>query len=208
MGHRGHSEFRGRPYGPDPFGREAQDRTRIAQAAAKLIAEHGIADWTLAKRKAARQLMLPERTALPGDAEIEAALADYHALFGGAAHVAQLREQRERALLWMQRLGQFEPALVGGVAAGWATAHSDIELDLVAATAKSVEMALLNAGVDYRTMNADDDGPQRIHVDTPDGALRLTVRTPEEARQRPRRDRHGTEIVRLTRSELAELLEC
>ena len=126
MGHRGHSEFRGRPYGPDPFGREAQDRTRIAQAAAKLIAEHGIADWTLAKRKAARQLMLPERTALPGDAEIEAALADYHALFGGAAHVAQLREQRERALLWMQRLGQFEPALVGGVAAGWATAHSDI----------------------------------------------------------------------------------
>ena len=106
----------------------------------------------------------------------------------------------------MQRLSQFEPALVGGVAAGWATAHSDIELDLVAATGKSVEMALLNAGVDYRTMNADDDGPQRIHVDTPEGGLRLTVRTPEEARQRPRRDRHGTEIVRLTRTELVELL--
>ena len=30
MGHRGHSEIRRRPYGPDPFGREAQDRTRIA----------------------------------------------------------------------------------------------------------------------------------------------------------------------------------
>jgi hypothetical protein len=92
------------------------------------------------------------------------------------------------------------------VAAGWATAHSDIELDLVSPTAKSVEMALLNAGVDYRTMNADDDGPQRIHVDATEGSLRLTVRTPEEARQRPRRDRHGTEIVRLTPSELAELV--
>jgi hypothetical protein len=45
---------------------------------------------------------LPERTPFRG-CEIEAALADYHALFGGAAHVAQLREQRERALLWMQR---------------------------------------------------------------------------------------------------------
>ena len=86
--------------------------------------------------------MLPERAPLPGDDEIEAALVDYHALFGGDAHVAQLRAQREEALRWMQRLAQFEPALVGGVAAGWATAHSDIQLDLVAANAKSVELAL------------------------------------------------------------------
>ena len=86
MGHRGHSARSGRPYGPDPFGRDAQNRARIAQVAARLIAEHGIADWSLAKRKAARQLMLPEREALPGDDEIEAALAEHHALFGGDAH--------------------------------------------------------------------------------------------------------------------------
>jgi len=207
MGHRGQSAFRGRAYGPDPFGREAQDRARIAQAAARLIAEHGIADWTLAKRKAARQLMLPERTALPGDDEIEAALVDYHALFGGDAHVAELRAQRAEALRWMRRLAQFEPALVGGVAAGWATAHSDIQLELVAANAKAVELALLNAGVTYRTMNADDDGPQRFHVDTPVGSVRLCVRTPEEARQRPRRDRHGANITRVSPDELAALLD-
>jgi hypothetical protein len=206
LGHRGHSAFRGRAYGPDPFGREAQDRTRIAQAAARLIAEHGIADWTLAKRKAARQLMLPDRAPLPGDDEIEAALIDYHALFGGDAHVAALRAQREEALRWMQRLAQFEPSLVGGVAAGWATAHSDIQLELVAANAKSVELTLLNAGVVYRTMNADDDGPQRIQVDTKAGSVRLSVRTPEEARQRPRRDRHGAHVARLSADELAALL--
>jgi hypothetical protein len=207
MGHRGQSELRGRPYGPDPFGREAQDRARIAQVAARLIAEHGIADWTSAKRKAVRQLMLPERAALPGDDEIEAALVEYHALFGGAAHAAQLRAQREEALRWMRRLSGFEPVLVGGVAAGWATAHSDIALDLVAAHAKAVELALLNAGVAYRTMSADDDGPQRIHVDTPAGGIRLCVRTPEEARQRPRRDRHGAPIMRLATDELAALLD-
>ena len=207
MGHRGQSAFRGRAYGPDPFGREAQDRARIAQAAARLIAEHGIADWTLAKRKAARQLMLPERTALPGDDEIEAALVDYHALFGGDAHVEELRAQRAEALRWMRRLAQFEPALVGGVAAGWATAHSDIQLELVAANAKAVELALLNAGVTYRTMNADDDGPQRLHVDTPAGSVRLAVGTPEEARQRPRRDRHGAPIARVSADELAALLD-
>jgi hypothetical protein len=38
------------------------------------IAEHGITDWSLAKRKAARELMLPEREALPGDDEVQAAL--------------------------------------------------------------------------------------------------------------------------------------
>ena len=207
MGHRGHSELRGRAYGPDPVGRDAQDRTRIAQVAAKLIAEHGIADWSLAKRKAIRQLMLPDRAALPGDDEIESALVAYHALFGGALHVAQLRAQREEALRWMHRLASFEPVLVGGVAAGWATAHSDIQLDLTADNAKSVELALLNAGVAYRTMNAADDGPQRFHIDTPSGGMRLSVRTPEETRQRPRRDRHGAETVRFSTVELAALLE-
>jgi len=206
MGHRGHSDLRGRPYGPDPFGRDAQDRTRIAQFAARLIAEHGIADWSLAKRKAARQLMLPERTPLPGDDEVEAALVDYHALFGGTAHIAQLRAQREEALRWMQRLAAFQPVLVGGVAAGWATAHSDIPIDLIADNAKVVEMALLNGGVAYRTMGAADDGPQRFYVDTPVGGVRLAVRTPEEARQRPRRDRHGMDTARLTATELAQLL--
>jgi len=44
-------------------------------------------------------------------------------------------------------------------------------------------------------------------VDTPSGSLRLTVRTPDEARQRPRRDRHGTEAARITADELAAVLE-
>ena len=55
----------------EPQGRDAHNRARIADLAARLIAEHGLADWSLAKRKAARQLMLPERTTLPGDDEIE-----------------------------------------------------------------------------------------------------------------------------------------
>jgi hypothetical protein len=207
MGHRGDSEFRGSVYGPDPAGREVRDRIRIAQVAARLIAEHGIADWSLAKRKAARQLMLPERTALPGDDEIESALVDYHALFGGAAHVAQLRAQRGEALRWMRQLASFEPVLVGGVAAGWATAHTDIAIELVADDAKPVELALLNAGVAYRTMNAAGGAPQRLYIDTPSGGVRLSVRTPEEARQRRRRDRHGAEMARLTASEVTALLD-
>src|SRR5436853_2323278 len=71
------------------------DRIRIAQAAARLIVEHGITDWSLAKRKAARQLMLPETGALPSNDDVIQALTEHHALFGGAAHIASLRSQRE-----------------------------------------------------------------------------------------------------------------
>jgi hypothetical protein len=185
---------------------DEQNRARIAQVAAKLIAEHGIADWTAAKRKAARQLMLPEREALPGDDEVQAALVDYHALYGGAAHAQQLQAQREEALAWMRRLAAFRPLLTGGVAAGWATAHSDIRIELEAEDAKLVELALLNAGVPYRSLHSDRDGAADLYVDTRSGGVRLSVRSPEDARQRPRRDRHGQVLPRLDTASLVDLL--
>ena len=191
MGSRGSSPVRGRPFVPD--GRATHDRARIAQVAAKLIAEHGIADWSLAKRKAARSLMLPDRVALPGDDEVAAALVEYHALFGGDAHAATLRAQREEALRWMRRLHEFAPLLTGGVAAGWATEHSDIRLELVANDAKLVELALLNAGVAYRAMHSDRDGAAELFVEVSSQRTalvgagtcgRAATTTPRPSRQR------------------------
>jgi hypothetical protein len=190
------------------LGPDGAQRATIAQAAARLIAEHGIADWSLAKRKAARELNLPERAALPGDEEIEQALRDYHALFGGTAHDERLRGQREEALAWMKRLAEFRPLLVGGVAEGWATEHSDIRLELAADDSKSVELALLNGGCAYRALPArNGDAPSELMIDTRRGGVRLTVRTPQAARQLPRRDRRGQEEVRLDAEALARLLE-
>jgi hypothetical protein len=183
-----------------------RDRLQIAQAAARLIAEHGITDWSLAKRKAARALLLPDSTPLPSNDAIEQALADHHALFGGEAHRQSLRRQRTEALEWMRRLAPFAPLLVGGVAAGWATEHSDVRLELTAIDAKLVELVLLDHGVAYRNMHADRDGAAELYVDTKDGGVRLSIRAPEEARQRPRRDRHGNEEVRLDIAELERLL--
>lgn len=186
-------------------GRDAQNRARIAQVAARLIAEHGLADWSAAKRKAARQLMLPQRTALPADEEIEAALAAHHALFGGDAHAQTLRGQREEALAWLRELAAFEPRLVGGVAAGWATAHSDIRIELVADDSKAVELALVNRGVAYRVAaGASPHAAPELFIDTRRGGVRLVVRTPFAARQRPRR---SADDPRLDAVALAELLE-
>jgi hypothetical protein len=182
-----------------PWGaHESQNRVRIAQVAARLIADHGIADWSLAKRKAARQLMLSEREALPGDDEVQAALAEHHALFARDTHDEQLRGQREEALRWMRRLAQFAPVLTGGVAEGWATGHSDIRLELTSSDAKMVELALLNAGEPYRAMGSDRDGGTELFLGK---GVRLSIRTREQARQR----RRATD-VRLTADELAAML--
>lgn len=167
--------------------RDAQNRARIADYAARLIAEHGLSDWSLAKRKAVRQLMLPERSTLPGDDEIEMALAAHHALFGGEAHVSVLRAQREEALAWLRALATFTPMLVGGVATGWATEHSDIRIELVADDSKAVELALINRNVAYRVAPgvAQHAAPELL-IATPHGDVRLIVRTPFAARQRRR----------------------
>ena len=184
-----------------------RDRLQIAQAAARLIAEHGIADWSLAKRKAARSLLLPDSTPLPSNDAIEQALADHHALFGGEAHRQSLRRQRTEALEWMRRLAPFAPLLVGGVAAGWATEHSDVRLELVADDPKTVEMTLAGAGVAYAAAAPNDDanpasGSTDLRIATPRVGVRIAILTPAQRRNRPRRD----DDPRLTADAVAALL--
>ena len=185
--------------------RAKRDRLQIAQTAARLIAEHGLTDWALAKRKAARQLMLPESAALPSNEEIEDALGSYHSLFDPDAHQASLRAQRQEALAWMTRLAPWDPVLVGGVAAGWATAHSDVRLELVADDAKAVEIALANERVRYAALppREPDDGGAELLIETPRVSLRVAVLTPAARRNRPRRP----DEVRLSVAALTALLE-
>ena len=54
--------------------------------------------------------MLPEREALPGDDEIEAALRDYHALFGGSAQARSAARAARGGAGWMQRLAGISAA--------------------------------------------------------------------------------------------------
>ena len=183
-----------------------KDRKQFGQSVSNFQGvQFMLADMAM-KTEAARQLMLSERDGLPGDDEIEIALVAYHELFGGQAHAQRLRAQREEALRWMQRLASFMPLLVGGVAAGWATAHSDIRLELVAAGEKAVALALLNLGVSYRTLHEKREGAADLWVETATGGARLTIRSPEAARQQPRRDRHGNVAVRYDAGQLAALL--
>ena len=190
------------------WGPDGQQRTSLAQATARLIATQGLTDWSQAKRKAARELGVPERAALPGDDEVEDALVLHHAIYGGERHRRMLAERRAEALIWMRALAAFDPRLVGGVAAGWATEHSDIRIELCADDSKSVELALINAGVEFRTMPARGaDDAHDVYVETPRGGVRLCTRSPGAMRARPRRDRQGRDERRLDAAAVEALLK-
>jgi len=55
-------------------------------------------------------------------------------------------------------------------------------------------------------MHSDRDGAAELFVESPRAGLRLSVRTPADARQRPRHDRHGNEEIRLDEEAVAALL--
>ncbi len=124
-------------------------RSAVAQEAARLMAEHGIQDYLVAKRKAAERYGVVETVFLPKNTEIEAALLSYQRLFGGAQHASSLQEQRRVALQAMQMLAPFEPRLVGPVLAGSATEFADVQLHLFSDNAEAVYMHLMDRRYEY-----------------------------------------------------------
>jgi hypothetical protein len=92
--------------------RTAQTRALIADLAARFIAEHGIRDYGLAKRKAARQLGLPEGHGLPSNEEIDQALVERQNLYEPAEQTERLAALRDEALEVMQVFERFQPLLM------------------------------------------------------------------------------------------------
>jgi hypothetical protein len=124
-------------------------RSAVAQEAARLMAEHGINDYLVAKRKAAERYGVVEGAALPKNSEIEAALASYQRLFGGEDHASTLQQQRQAALKAMQVLERFKPRLVGAVLNGTATEHSDVQLHVFSDSPETVSLLLADRRYEY-----------------------------------------------------------
>src|SRR5438128_5712428 len=87
--------------------RQTGMRARIAAAAARIMAEDGIDDFALAKRKAARRLGAVETHSLPANEEIEAELRAYRALYQAREHPERIAELRRVALEVMRALERF-----------------------------------------------------------------------------------------------------
>lgn len=127
-------------------------RERIAQLAARMIAEDGVTDFALAKRKAARQLGVQDGQSVPNNREIEQALKAHQSLFDAEGHGERLRQMREEALRVMEVFSEFQPYLTGSVLTGTAGRYASIELVLFTDAAKDLELFLINHAIPFESV--------------------------------------------------------
>lgn len=127
-------------------------RSAVAEEAARLMAEHGIQDFLVAKKKAAERYGVDEGSVLPKNTEIEAALVARQRLFGPQQHQHSLDGLRRTAIDAMVLLRKFEPRLVGSVLSGSATEYADIQLHVFSDNPEAVFLHLMDNRFDYEVL--------------------------------------------------------
>jgi len=133
---------------PRKSARSQQQRIRVAQQAAKLIAEHGIRDYQLAKQKAAEQLGLDIKSSMPRNDEIEHALREYQQLFDTNTE-SRLNKLRKTAVECMRKFSDFDPLLTGRIVQGTATAHTPITLHLFCDNPRIIATILMDHEIEF-----------------------------------------------------------
>lgn len=196
----------GRDYGRN------ETRGRIAHLAARLMAEDGIEDYALAKRKAARQAGTPDARALPTNEEIDAALKLYRQIYQPDTHRERLRALRETAVRAMREMIEFNPYLTGSVLNGNAGKYADVNLQVFTDNPKSVELFFLDRGILYRAAQArlySGDELRIVPVLTisDEGVeIEVTVLSPRDLRVPLRTTAEGKAIERARLEAVEELL--
>ena len=192
--------------------RRTDMRARIAAAAARLMAEDGIDDFALAKRKAARQLGASEKESLPRNDEIESELRAYRALYQAEEHPRVISELRRIALDAMQAFAQFNPYLTGPVLKGTAGPYAEIDLQLFPDSAKDVEIFLLDRNIPFSTHEGrrySGDQPRAasfISLLWQDVPLRLAVFDPRDERLSLKTSQAGRAIERAGIAEVGAII--
>jgi hypothetical protein len=139
---------------------------RIAQEAARIMADQGLQDPIAASRKAAARLGVGDNRHLPTASQVDQALEEYLRLFGGARHGRQLQDMRETAVQAMKALRRFQPRLTGAVLQGSADRRSPIQLHLFADTPEEVIFTLLEMGIPWKEREKSHrygDGSRRVY---------------------------------------------
>lgn len=181
-------------------------RSRIAHLAARLMAEDGIDDFGLAKRKAARQAGAPDTRNLPDTAEVEQALRVYRQLYQAREQADRIHDLRGHAVATMRQFEAFDPHLIGSVRSGNAGRYADIELILFADSAKEVELFLINHRMQYRAredrywIGDDCRLVPGFDLETPSADVHMSVLDPRDRRLPLRTAAEGRPIDRARRA--------
>ena len=175
-------------------------RRAIASAAARLMAEEGIADYGTAKRKAARSLGAGEIDVLPTNDEIETELRTWQSLYQEDEQVERVHDLRSVAVDVMQLLAEFTPYLTGSALDGTAGRYSAAEIELFADCSKDVEIALLSHNIPYEIVDNRKQGlDSQLAIEWDDIPVLLSIYPPRAERQQPKPHHggHGRKRVRV-----------
>jgi hypothetical protein len=187
-------------------------RARIAAAAARIMAEEGVDDFALAKRKAARRLGASATEALPANGEIEAELRAYRAIYQSDEHPERIGELRRLALQAMRALERFNPYLTGPVLTGLAGPYAEIDLQLFPESTKEVELFLLDRNIEYAASDGRRFAGDRAHavavlsLDWEGVPVRLSVFDPRDERLAMKTSQAGRVMARAGIAEVGALL--
>ena len=192
--------------------RDARMRERLIQESARIMAVEGIADFSIAKRKAALQLNAPRTTNLPRNREIQAALQDYQRLFGGEEQLSALQSLREAALEAMGFFAAFRPRLVGSVLDGTARPDSAVDLHCFADTPEDVVFFLMDHDIPFDTLEKrfrfeeDHESIPVHHFVAGEIAVTVAVFSGRGNHQPPRSPIDGRPMQRAGRREVEALI--
>jgi hypothetical protein len=187
---------------------------RVADEAARVMSEHGIRDFALAKRKAAERLGLRGRAALPSNAQVQERLVARQRLFEPDELGARIAKLRRLATDVMAQLEEFRPKLVGAVLDGTATINSAIELhvfsdspELVAAALEAAGSRLYDSQRRYRF--GPDDSPQipGFELTLEDEEVQVMVFPERGAHHAPQSPIDGRPMRRASRAAVIALLD-
>lgn len=190
-------------------------RRDITSLAARMMAEEGISSYGFAKRKAAKQLGIPDSEVLPGNQEIEAALRDYMSLYQEDELRQRLTVLRREALELMRLLEAFNPYLTGPALDGSAGRYAEAEIELFADSPKDVEIFLLNRNISFehadirrnRSRPGPDQPEARLRLEGKETAMQLSI-YPHSLERVHRRNPHTGEVTgRANAASVARLLE-
>ena len=187
---------------------------QVADEAARVMAEHGIRDFALAKRKAAERLGLGTRGALPSNAQIQERLVARQRLFEPDVHDARIAKLRRVAADVMGSLEQFRPRLVGTVLDGTATINAAIELHVfsdapehVAATLEARGSRLYDSQRRYRFGKDENTQIPGFELMVDDEEVQVMVFPERGAHHAPQSPVDGRPMRRASRAAVIALLE-
>lgn len=194
--------------------RNEQLRNALAQEAARIMAEQGVEDFLLAKRKAAGRLGVADAAVLPNNSEIEHALIAHQRLFRSQQHDDQLLQLRRSALRLMRLLNAFHPRLVGSALSGSASVHSEINVHVFADAAERISLILHENGIDHHDAEKKLRYEANRHVTYPsfkfvagEHAIEVVVIPINGIRQAPLSPVDGKPMQRASTAEVESLLQ-